>query len=302
MGAEPLADRRALHSDPRLGTEVGPEITSSPADEVDEQILRRLNGFAVFLAGPANVLMQLAWPEVGHGVAESKVESGSVLKHPFKRYRTTIGYLGVALFADEELRAAYREAVNKQHRPVRSGPESPVKYNAFNRELQLWVASCLYYGARDIMVRTTGPLTPAEEDAVLRASARFGTTLQVPPEMWHEDFASFEEYWADGLARVRIDEPVRDYLMQVLDMSILPLPLKLLLGRPLQWTNTGFLPEEIRDAMGLEWSERDERAHSTVMRMIGRAMAPLPFRVRNLPVDLMVANIRVRRRLGKPLT
>ncbi len=41
------------------------------------------------LAGPANVIMQLARPGVGYGVLESRVESGRVDRHPIKRARTT---------------------------------------------------------------------------------------------------------------------------------------------------------------------------------------------------------------------
>ncbi|EUA37635.1 hypothetical protein I549_1037 [Mycobacterium avium subsp. avium 2285 (R)] len=37
------------------------------------------------LAGPANVIMQLANPGVGYGVMESRVESGRVDLHPIKR-------------------------------------------------------------------------------------------------------------------------------------------------------------------------------------------------------------------------
>lgn len=48
------------------------------------------------LAGPANVIMQLAQPGVGYGVMESRVESGRVDLHPFKRARTTFTYLAVA--------------------------------------------------------------------------------------------------------------------------------------------------------------------------------------------------------------
>ena len=44
--------------------------------------------FWAFAAGPANVIMQLSWPPVGHGVVESKVDSGNLLKHPWKRART----------------------------------------------------------------------------------------------------------------------------------------------------------------------------------------------------------------------
>lgn len=48
------------------------------------------------LAGPANVIMQLALPAVGYGVYESRVDSGNLFKHPLKRTRTTLSYLAVA--------------------------------------------------------------------------------------------------------------------------------------------------------------------------------------------------------------
>ena len=49
------------------------------------------------LAGPANVIMELAQPGVGYGVLESRVESGRVDRHPIKRARTTFTYVAVAL-------------------------------------------------------------------------------------------------------------------------------------------------------------------------------------------------------------
>ena len=48
------------------------------------------------LAGPANVIMQLARPGVGYGVMESRVESGRADRHPIKRARTTFTYIAVA--------------------------------------------------------------------------------------------------------------------------------------------------------------------------------------------------------------
>lgn len=38
--------------------------------------------FWSFAAGAANVIMQLSRPGVGHGVVESTVESGNLMKHP----------------------------------------------------------------------------------------------------------------------------------------------------------------------------------------------------------------------------
>src|SRR5689334_8116208 len=111
----------------------------------------------------ANVIMQMSWPEVGYGVAESRVESGSLVHHPWKRLRTTAQYLTVAILGTDEEKNAYREAVNVAHRQVRSTEDSPVKYNAFNRELQLWVAACLFIFYEDTHQLLYGTMT--EEQA-----------------------------------------------------------------------------------------------------------------------------------------
>lgn len=274
---------------------------SPDREQVEQALLRRTSGAGVLLAGPANVLMQLSWPEVGYGVLESTVHSGSVYRHPFKRFRTTVAYLGVAMWGDDELRTAYRRAVDGQHRQVRSGPDSPVKYNAFSPELQLWVASCLYYGLRDLELSMHGPLTPEQEEVLLEIGGRFGTTLQVPPEMWHADRAAFQAYWDRGMQRVRIDAPVRDYLLGVLRQEILPFPLDRLTGRAMAWVNTGFLPQEVRDALGLDWSARDQRRHARLVRVIGRTQGALPTALRRFPVNLMVADLARRHRRGRPL-
>ena len=103
------------------------------------------------LAGPANVIMELARPGVGYGVVESRVESGRIDRHPIKRARTTFTYIAVATKGTEQQKAAYRRAVNKSHAEVYSTPDSPVSYNAFDTDLQLWVAACIYKGTEDVL-------------------------------------------------------------------------------------------------------------------------------------------------------
>src|ERR1700734_2729420 len=97
---------------------------------------------AALLASTANAVMQLALPAVGYGVLESKVESGQVMRHPFRRVRNTITYLSVALMGTDTERAYYRRQVNRAHALVRSTGDSPVRYSAFDPRLQLWVAAC----------------------------------------------------------------------------------------------------------------------------------------------------------------
>ena len=89
------------------------------------------------LSGPANVIMELSRPGVGYGVKDSRVESGRADRHPIKRARTTFTYLAVALSGSDTQKAAYRRAVNKSHAEVYSTPDSPVEYNAFDKDLQM---------------------------------------------------------------------------------------------------------------------------------------------------------------------
>lgn len=304
MAAEPLLQSDDLVADPTAGSSEADSLRERRESERAEELAllrRKMDGATVFIAGTANVALQLSWPEVGYGVVESRVESGQATRHPFKRFRTTIGYTGIALLGSDEQRLAYRHEINRQHRQVRSTAESPVKYNAFNRDLQLWVASCLHYGTRDVMIRMHGPLTRSEEETLLRASARFGTTLQVPAERWHRTPEEFSAYWEAGLARADIGDRVGDYLRSLLRVDLLPSPLDRAAGPFLQWVNTGFLPEPIREQLGLTWSPRDQRRHDRLMRALGRISRPLPHVIRVLPIKTMMWNLEVRRRLGRPL-
>jgi uncharacterized protein (DUF2236 family) len=134
------------------------------------------------LAGPANVIMQLAQPGVGYGVMESRVESGRVDRHPIKRARTTFTYLAVATNGSDEQKAAFRRAVNGAHAQVYSTDESPVKYNAFDTDLQLWVGACLYKGAVDIYRLFVGEMDDESAERHYREGMALATTLQVPAD------------------------------------------------------------------------------------------------------------------------
>jgi uncharacterized protein (DUF2236 family) len=262
---------------------------------------RRVDGIGAVLAGGANVALQLSWRPVARGVLESPVTSGSVFHHPLKRTRTTLSYLAVAMYGDDETRAAYRQAVNGSHRHVRSAPGAEVPYNAFDRGLQLWVASCLYYGARDMSRRMHGPLDEEQEQRLFEMGRRFATTLQVPDDLWHQDLAAFEEYWANGLAQAEMDDETVRMLRGLLEARVMPFPLSLLLSPVVRFYNVGFLPPEVRALLGLEWSGAQDLWHATSLRVLGAALTHLPDVLRALPFNLLLADVAVRRRLGRPL-
>lgn len=278
-------------------------IQTTPApDDSAEKRRGYLVGAGVLLGGPANVIMQLSLPPVGRGVVESKVHSGSYALRPAKRGRTTLTYLAVAMLGTEDDRAAYRAATNTSHRLVRSEPGSAVKYNAFDPELQLWVAACIYRGVADVLTFLYGPLEDAVADDLYQQSSRFGTTLQMRAEMWPADRAAFAEYWASKLPTVSFDAEVKAYLLdQVVDLAPWGPRYRLAFRRLNRFFTTGFLPQHFRDELGLDWGPRRQRAFEITMRTIGRILLRLPEPWRLYPLDGYLRDMRRRRELRKPL-
>lgn len=253
------------------------------------------------LAGAANVIMQLAWPEVGYGVFESTVDSGNLFKHPVKRTRTTLTYLAVAVLGDDSDRAAYRRAVNTSHAQVHSAPSSPVAYNAFDRELQLWVAACLYRGLEDVQRLFGERLEPEDAQRLYRESAVLGTTLQVRPEQWPADRAAFERYWADGLNRVVIDDTVREHLTAVMLVDWLPAAIAFPLRPFNRFVTTGFLPPKFREQMQLDWSPSRQRRFEQFTGTLGAVVRRLPRWAQAFPYNVLLWDLRRRVRTGRPL-
>jgi uncharacterized protein (DUF2236 family) len=265
------------------------------------QPAHQLSGLGAVLAGTPNVIMQLSWPAIGHGVVESTVESGQVTRHPVKRFRTTFTYLSVALLGTDDERAKYRRAVNRAHAQVRSNSSSPVSYNAFDPQLQLWVAACLYWGTVDLITRLHGPLDEASADALFEHGARFGTTLQVPPDLWPADRAAFERYWTEALEQVSIDPTVRTYLHDLITYRYLPRIIRPRRARFSLFVTTGFLPQRFRDEMQLPWDERKQARFDRLLRGLGAVERRMPRAARQFPFNFFLHDVRRRIATGRPL-
>src|ERR1700678_231776 len=224
------------------------------------------------LAGPANVIMQLARPGVGYGVMESRVDSGRIDLHPIKRARTTFTYLAVATAGSDTQKAAFRRAVNRAHAQVYSTPDSPVQYNAFDLDLQLWVGACLYKGAVGIYRIFVGELNDEDADRHYREGMALATTLQVPPQMWPADRAAFDRYWNEQLEKVHIDDAVRNYLYPIAVGRIQALRLPEFVRRQPEklglLLTAGFLPQRFRDEMRFPWNAATQRRFDRLIAVL----------------------------------
>ncbi|MGH3362835.1 MAG: oxygenase MpaB family protein [Nocardioides sp.] len=292
-GAHPHAEAEAARGEHQVLRRPGPPLLLNVREHVD--------GIAGLLAGGANVALQLGHPAVGRGVLERPLRGRNVLEAPFVRGLSTFTYLAVALLGDDHDRERMRAAVNRSHAHVRSGPDSPVVYHAFDPELQLWVAACLYAGMVDVITRMHGPLGDTDADALYAASVRFGSTLQMREDQWPATRAEFEDFWSSRLDSLAYDAEVRAYVVHLLELRHLPTWLRLSpVGRFLVFTNRGFLPPVARERLGLGWSAAQERRLARTLRLLGRCYARLPLPLRNFPLNACLWDFRRRTRSGRP--
>ena len=257
------------------------------------------------LAGAANVIMQLSRPGVGHGVVESRVESGRIDRHPIKRARTTFTYLAVAAQGTPEQQAAYRQAVNGAHAQVYSTEESPVSYNAFDPGLQMWVGACMYKGVTDIYKIFVGEFDDQAAEQLFEEGIALGTMLQVPREMWPADQAAFDRYWEESMAEVHIDDTVRDFLWPIAAGRVrgakLPASVQGRLDDFNLLITAGFLPQRFRDEMRLDWDDEKQRRFDRLMKRIRFVNDLLPGFLREFPFNWMLKDLDWRIRSGRPL-
>ncbi len=291
------AQASPLQNKPRLEHQWPEPLNAKQLDQKYPGIL----DLTVFLSAGANIIMQLANPAVGHGVAESRVKSGSILHRPLKRTRTTFTYLAVAMMGTTEEKLAYRRAVNGSHKHVHSTEDSPVQYNAFDPELQMWVAACLYWGFADTYQKVHRPLTRAEQEDFYKMAHPLGTTLQVRQDMWPEDLDAFEAYWQQGIEKLHIDDTVHEFLMIIADLKFLSPVSQFLFGRFNRFVTTGFLPPEVRREMKLDWDDERQRKFDKTVRFFGKLMKVLPRPIRQVAYSAPLRDFRRRLAKGQPL-
>lgn len=257
------------------------------------------------LAGAANVIMQLARPGVGYGVVESRVESGRIDRHPIKRARTTFTYLAVAAQGTPQQQAAYRRAVNGAHAQVYSTGESPVSYNAFDPDLQMWVGACMYKGVIDVYKLFVGEVDDAVKAQLFEEGIMLGTMLQVPREKWPADQAAFERYWDESVAKVHIDDTVRNFLWPIAAGRVRGVKLPAGVQRRIDDVNLlitgGFLPQRFRDEMQLDWDDDKQRRFDRLVKRIRTVNNVLPRVLQEFPFNWMLRDLDWRIRTGRPL-
>ncbi|CAM5533422.1 ER-bound oxygenase mpaB/mpaB'/Rubber oxygenase catalytic domain-containing protein OS=Tsukamurella paurometabola (strain ATCC 8368 / DSM / CCUG 35730 /CIP 100753 / JCM 10117 / KCTC 9821 / NBRC 16120 / NCIMB 702349/ NCTC 13040) OX=521096 GN=Tpau_4085 PE=4 SV=1 [Tsukamurella paurometabola] len=254
-------------------------------------------------SGVANIIMQLSLPAVGHGVHESRVESGSPRRHPFKRLRTTGQYLVVAVAGNDDDRAALRQEIAKVHAHVHSTASSPVKYSGNSRSQKLWVAVCLFRFYIDQYEFLYGPLDRDTLDVLTRAGEPLATGVNVPASAWPQSWAEFEAYWESMRPALSIAPEVRDDLKSLSDFMFLNEALGApgwvlakVFGPLNHFLTRGNLPPEFREMLGWSWSDTEQLWFDRLLRLLRIADVVNPWALYQYQ-RMMLLDQRIRLRL-----
>ncbi|MBT2530971.1 DUF2236 domain-containing protein [Arthrobacter sp. ISL-48] len=240
--------------------------------------LANIGAESVLLVGAGRaILMQIANPAVGHGVAEHS----SFAEHPLDRLRATMTYVYAVVYGTEDQLAAARRRVNRAHARVRREADSHSQgYSAFDAQSQLWVVATLYDTVVTVYEKIYGDLDEETADRVYRDYARIGTSLQLPEELWPADREAFGAYWSECLQMLGTDAVTLRLAHDLLHPPGGPLWLRIIMP-PARFITAGLLPDQLREGFGLPWSARHRRRFDRTMRTFGMVYRPLPQRIRH---------------------
>ena len=247
--------------------------------------MRRVAREGALLAGGARaILLQIAHPAVGRGVAEHSDFAG----RPLDRLRATLTYVYCVTFGTPEEIEAVAAAVTAAHRKV-----TGAGYRASDPELQLWVAATLYDTALLVYGELFGRLDAAAADRVYEQYAVLGTALQVPAGSWPSDRAAFGAYWEHMVNTIEVSDEARRVAQDLLSAEHAPLLLKA--AMPLnRFLTAAWLPERIRDQYGIVWDDGQQRRYDQLMKLTRPAYRLLPVPLRQAPKTYYLREMRKR--------
>ena len=256
-----------------------------------ESVLSRFAPECVYLLGGGRaILLQLALPGVGHGVARHS----NFAENPVGRLNGTLTYIYALSNGTEAQRAKVREIVHAAHAPVKAPAAkdgSHPAYSARDPKLQLWVAATLYDSAMQIQHAVFPPLDEETAEALYREYAQLGTELGMPAHLWPATRADFADYWTTTVGQLQVDERVRVVAHDLLAAKHAPLWMRS--AMPLvRLMTVGLLPEKVRALYGFEFGHRQERRMYLVLRCARLGMRILPRSIRHFPMRHYLGRLR----------
>jgi uncharacterized protein (DUF2236 family) len=250
----------------------------------DMMIWRVDREMVLLAAGGRALLMQLAHPKVAAGVAQHSDFKGD----PLGRLYRTMSTMWSIGFDEAALARAALERVQSVHRkvqgtiPAAEPLAAGTPYDALDIELLLWVHATLIDSALlayDTFVR---PLAGEEKSRYYDDSKKLARLFEIPETLVPRSLVDFNRYLERMLlgGEIAVGPTARALAEEIL----YPSPWVLKPAGPLfRLITAGLLPECLRDAYGLRWSELKEKAFWLIAKCIGGLLPLVPKPLRIVP-------------------
>lgn len=243
---------------------------------------------SVLLAGAGRaILLQLANPAIGHGLARHS----DFAADPLKRLHATLSYIYALTNGTPAQQKLVKARVQRAHLPVTggAGPARPA-YDAADPALQLWVAATLYDSAMQTYDAVFPALAPDAADTIYRQHGVLGTALGMPANLWPATRADFAAYWHEQLGLLQLDGSIRSVADELLAARRAPLWIKA--AMPLaRFLTTGLLPPSVRELYGFHWSPRKDIQLSALFKLVSVLVRITPARIRHAPMHFYLKRL-----------
>ncbi|MGW1509492.1 oxygenase MpaB family protein [Streptomyces sp. NPDC002394] len=243
---------------------------------------------------PAALTLQVAHPAIGAGVDDHSV----FRTDPWGRGERSLRSLQLWIYGGEEAAREGRR-LRELHRTIQGTDAHGRRYHALTPAYYSWVHATgfpVYQHGLRLLAR---PLTEAQERQLYAEWLQVGRILGIHDRDMPQTIEAFWPYYRKVLAEeIEATTVVRELLDTDLPVPAPdrgPLPLRLalrllwpLLRRPFlrlrAFLTVGLMPPDAREAIGLEWTDAQERTLRRFARVVRVVVPALPERLRYLPL------------------
>ncbi|CPR82053.1 Uncharacterized protein conserved in bacteria [Mycobacteroides abscessus subsp. abscessus] len=264
--------------------------------------------FVVGATGQRAAILENLWPQLGQGVSDHSVivsgHNGGFDKI-IQRGRSTAKTIPMVVFSTPEEARKYGVQVRNFHKSIKGDMPNGRKYHAINAETYYWAHVTFFeaiYRASDLGVLER-PLSREEKAQIFEESKEWFSLYGVDDRAQPQTYDEFESYLKDVFDNRLVNSKLAQYTVgfarKTLPLNAFPekyrplaRPLLPLLRTPLRWLTVPVLEPQIRDLLGLDWSEKEERRfrrYIKSLRFVRLAMmrlhVPLRFRYAPFAID-----------------
>ncbi|MFF4172931.1 oxygenase MpaB family protein [Streptomyces sp. NPDC001744] len=243
---------------------------------------------------PAALALQVARPAIGAGVDEHSV----FRTDPWGRAERSLRSAQLWVYGGEEAAREGRR-LRELHRAIRGTDTRGRRYHALTPAHYSWVHATGFPVYRHGLRLLARPLTEAQERQLYAEWLQVGRVLGIHdrdmPQTVEEFWPYYRKVLAEELEATVVVRELLDPDLPVPAPDRGPLPLRLVL-RPLwpvlrrpvlrlrAFLTVGLMPPDAREALGLEWTDGQERALRRLGRTLRAVVPVLPERLRYLPL------------------